>query len=184
MIRETNEIVVTRETNEIEDYNYIVVYAKLIHSDGNRLPNFAVVSEIWGEPRVKYRSKTKCRQRTVYQSKPDRDPDMRGCGHEYVLKAFPDMADIVSLHLSWMDGAPMYAFENGHYYLTDKDRKGVYGYGDDVAAKHFRIPIEDVPAMRGWDKETLLSWIESQKDRWKFEADTVIKKYGLEVVHK
>ena len=41
-----------------------------------------------------------------------------GCCHDIVLKVRPDMADLVALHLSDIDGQPMHALENGFFHLT------------------------------------------------------------------
>ena len=41
-----------------------------------------------------------------------------GCLHERILKAFPQYADLVAMHLSDIDGVPMHAEANGWYVLA------------------------------------------------------------------
>jgi hypothetical protein len=41
-----------------------------------------------------------------------------GCIHEEVLNAFPQLAPLVALHLSDLDGVPMHAEANGFYWLA------------------------------------------------------------------
>lgn len=41
-----------------------------------------------------------------------------GTGHDYILKYWPQFADLAALHLSDIDGVPMYAEANGWYKLA------------------------------------------------------------------
>lgn len=51
-----------------------------------------------------------------------RDCDACGCLHEEIEKRWPGrFSDLIALHLSDIDGAPMHAAENGWYYLTGTD---------------------------------------------------------------
>ena len=124
--------------------------------------------------------------------------DSGGCQHEAILKRFPRFSDLAALHLSDIDGAPMYALENGFYHLGGtKWQRPKY----DVAAKHFRIPESDARALTrdlfgihfsecgGFlapgaaiaAKERLGAWINTQRQRWKEEAQACIEKHGLVV---
>lgn len=48
-----------------------------------------------------------------------REPYMCGCIHDEVIKHAPELAPFVALHLSDQHGAPMYATDNGYYFLTN-----------------------------------------------------------------
>jgi hypothetical protein len=47
-----------------------------------------------------------------------RDFQSGGCIHDEILKAFPQLAPLVALHLSNLDGVPMHAEANGFYWLA------------------------------------------------------------------
>jgi len=48
----------------------------------------------------------------------DRDDSYGGCCHETILDLRPDLAPFVRLHLSDPAGVPMYAVENGWYFMA------------------------------------------------------------------
>ena len=131
---------------------------------GNKSPYFSITADIW----IATQSGKKDRR---YH-----EPIAWGCCHDAILAANKTYADIIALHLSDIDGVPMYAFDNGYYYLHNEK------YGIKVAARHFRITLEQATKLQKLTKEELEAWIETQKPRWKMEADNVIKKYNLKVV--
>jgi hypothetical protein len=121
-----------------------------------------------------------------------------GCCHDSILKARPDMADIVALLLCDIDGAPMYALENGFYHLGGtKYSRPNYIH----AANHFRITegearqlvrdlfgdsFSETAGFLSQDaakdaKARLAVWVDSQRARWNQDAQTVIAKYGLAI---
>ena len=121
-----------------------------------------------------------------------------GCCHDDILAARPDMADIVALHLCDIDGAPMYALENGFYHLGGtKHARPNYIY----AASHFRITegearqlvrdlfgdsFSETAGFLSQDaakdaKARLSVWVEAQRARWNQDAQNVIAKYDLEI---
>jgi hypothetical protein len=64
---------------------------------GNTRPYFSVTGETWINGRE----------------------DSRGCIHDEIESAFPgELSDLIALHLSDDDGAPMYAEDNGWYWLA------------------------------------------------------------------
>lgn len=103
-----------------------------------------------------------------------------GCMHDKVLEYFPEMADIVALHLSDIDGMPMYAVENGWYHITREFENG---------CKYLRLSKESIERLKNevyfaenstqTMKGRFEDFIESMKPIWKAEADAVIEKYDL-----
>lgn len=131
---------------------------------GNKSPYFLITADIW----IATQSGRKDRR---YHT-----PIAGGCCHDAILAADKTYADMIALHLSDIDGVPMYAFANGYYYLHNEE------YGIKAAARHFRITLEQATELQKLTKEELKEWVETQKPRWKMEADNVIKKYNLKVV--
>ena len=97
-----------------------------------------------------------------------------GYSPKMIRRYFPELKDILALHLSDVDGIPMYCLENGFYYCENPEE-----YNDMVIAKHFRIGIESVPVLRFMTKNQLAEWIEGEKPRWKVEADACRLKYEV-----
>lgn len=146
---------------------------------GNQLPHFSITAEERTDGRV-----------TAF-----------GCMHEEILMAHPELADMVALHLSDINGVPMHAVENGWYWLSSS----LGGLGEkyfhankeeafDFFCKHCRIDAgEGVTIMANilnWytltespdtAKAVWVEICESMKPRWKKEAEASIKKYQLKV---
>jgi hypothetical protein len=121
-----------------------------------------------------------------------------GCCHDEILKHCPQYADLVALHLSDMDGAPMYAVENGFFHLggTHFNKPNYKG-----AASHLRITEDEARALvrdlfgdsysltggflsSGAAKQAkarFAAWVDTQRPRWKAEADAAINKHSLTV---
>lgn len=125
-----------------------------------------------------------------------------GCCHDKVLEHFPQMADIVALHLSDLDGSPMHAEANGIYWLGGiVNIPGISSaYMDKSAsecirifAEHARVTEKDAVRLAGQIATTrkesgkdnaravFAEWINLQRPRWKAEAVAVIKRYELGV---
>jgi hypothetical protein len=125
----------------------------------NQAPYFTVTGSVWN-------NKAHARR---WPGSPER------CGQvtEEILRAFPDLADLVALHLSTIEGAPMHAEANAwHWYEQGKL---------DVVARHLRTTVDDLPVDA--DRATLADYVEAQRPRWKAEADAAIAKYSLSVSH-
>lgn len=83
---------------------------------------------------------------TLYENRRD---VAGGCMHEDVLRHFPDLADLVALHLSSIDGAPMYGVENGFYHLAGAV-PGAFGkqYHAGNSERHF--PKAEIDPAKPW----------------------------------
>lgn len=115
------------------------VEARAYHISGNSHPHFSVTCAI-GTPRELKSG----------------DWQAGGCMHDEIEKAWPEIKPIIALHLSNADnGEPMYAEENGFYWLAG----AVGGLGEDyhggsgssekapeeclaILAKHLRIELD------------------------------------------
>lgn len=120
-----------------------------------------------------------------------------GCLHDEILKAWPDLADAVALHLSDEDGAPMHAAANGWYWYAGAvveaglDRpEGAGRYigetvngraAADIFADHCRISrsLADELIQQRLTCQQFHEWIGTQRERWKGQAEIVKQRYGL-----
>lgn len=84
---------------------------------------FSATGEIWEKTDMKHRPRGnedyKRKEGAVWQW------SMGGCLHDDLLKHFPEMKLVVDLHLSTVQGYPMYHIENGRYHLNKKFEVGV-----------------------------------------------------------
>lgn len=106
-----------------------------------------------------------------------------GCIHDEIEKAYPKQyTDLIQMHLADINGVPMYAVENGYYYLeiARGDKEGNYTF--DTVAKHLRISKLKATQIKDFTLEEFTAFVEAQKPRWKQEADEIIAKYNLVVV--
>ena len=132
---------------------------------GNKAPHFTIT--VWGK---------------------DHGREFGGADHEFILKYYPKYQDLVDLHLSNIDGVPLYAVENGYYWLTACQGKNQYE--QDMTKDHrktFREYVR-VSDKEAWElvntirtKEEFSAWVETQKPRWKKEAEACIKNHNLKV---
>ena len=86
-----------------------------------------------------------------------------GAGHEEILKHFPQFADLAKLHLANIDGVPMYALENGWYWL-----RGALGLEGSAAASGWKYDYE---------RKTHQECLQIFADLWRLsgeEADTIL----------
>ena len=90
-----------------------------------------------------------------------------GCIHEEILKYFPQFSDFVALHLSNSYGQPMYAVENGMYWLKEDLKEG---------ADYLRIS-ESVAMQLSADKDYFKYQLFALgiASGWKQDADKAIK---------
>lgn len=167
----------------------MVVNATLHYIRGNKLPYFSVTADVYSLRKVGGRSYRRW--------------ESGGAQHELVLEHFPELAPLVALHLSDMDGVPMHAVGNGYYWLAGAlgglgekyhgSNNGTHTTAQcrDVAIKHFRITPEEFDwlanfARQETSKALRIALIEdvianTLAARWKAEADAAIKAFDLTV---
>jgi hypothetical protein len=86
---------------------------------------------------------------------------------------FPEFHDFLDLHLSDLDGKPMYAVDNGLYFLqhVGKDNISV-----DTIKRHFRIDSDEANKLISMDEFSQLGRIASYVPRWKQEMNNAIER--------
>lgn len=57
-----------------------------------------------------------------------------GCIHAEIAEHFPELAKFTPLHLSSLDGTPMFAFENAVHWVKEREPR--------ILAHHLRITLE------------------------------------------
>lgn len=117
-----------------------------------------------------------------------------GCVHDQILEAFPNVAPLVALHLSSIDGVPMHAESNGWYWLAGMlggmgDRYHG-GNGTDaktpdecrkIFADHCRVPIHEAAGIAELVRladDPRATWkriYNSMLPRWKQEAESALQ---------
>ena len=127
-----------------------------------------------------------------------------GACHEIIAEQLPELSDIIALHLSDIDGAPMYASANGWHWLAKAagipERWGPEQSPEEcltIFARHCRITEDEArDIVRQVLEVEPIRWAvkphevrrnvwrricEQMRPRWKAEADAIIDKYGLQV---
>lgn len=114
----------------------------------------------------------------------DKEPDDCGMVHDHILQAFPWLRQLIDLHLSdARTGAPMYALDNGWYWLqeddpndshntiiTDKSRRRTAQY-----LRTTPCVLKDIET-----KEDLARLIETTlAPAWEKQVDSALALYGL-----
>lgn len=131
-----------------------------------------------------------------------------GCCHDLILTRFPRFADLAALHLSDIDGAPMYAEANGWYWLAGAlggmgerfhggNSKGQHGgeYREPtpdeclaIFAKHCRINIAEAERIaRACTVATLPNahgadthCAKASRDTWRAECEAMRPRWNAE----
>lgn len=93
-----------------------------------------------------------------------------GCLHEEILRAWPELAPIVALHLSDEDGVPMHALENARYWAGLTQWEPMHA---DALARHLRI-TEEGEAEALTTEEAVAAKVAELAPRWKAEAEAAI----------
>jgi hypothetical protein len=155
---------------------------------GGCTPAFSVTGELW-EPRIRAIA-------TGHYVYP-KEPTSCGCLHDTILAEFPELAKVVSLHLSDAQGAPMHAESNGFYWLAgavgglgeqyhggNGTRPHTRGECVEILAKHLRLSItdarmlsEDIGLMHKVSpsvaRKAFTMFVDGERRRWRMEADAL-----------
>lgn len=127
----------------------------------------------------------------VYYERQDNDgyffgsgPDVYGMVHTFILQAFPWLRQLIDLHLAdARTGAPMYALDNGWYWLREDDPNDHYNAiitdkSRRRAAQYLRTTphmLENIET-----KEDLARLIETTlAPAWEKQVDSTLALYGL-----
>lgn len=114
----------------------------------------------------------------------DNEPDDCGMVHDRILQAFPWLRQLIDLHLSnARTGAPMYALDNGWYWLREDDPNDRYNAiitdkSRRRAAQYLRTTPRMLEAIE--TKEDLARLIETTlAPAWEKQVDSALALYGL-----
>lgn len=185
--------VATMTTNPTDEYADIIkVEAEfgLRYISGNSKPYFSLTGSGWAEG--------------------DRRNSVGGQVHELIVDQLPELAELATLHMSDIDGAPIHAAANGWYWLAGAcgglgeryhGGNGTNGKSADecraILASYLRIPVDGPDGADGlirWAKDAECegwlgqarevawpSYIDRQRPRWKAEAEAAITRFNLPV---
>lgn len=114
----------------------------------------------------------------------DNEPDDCGMVHDRILQAFPWLRQFVDLHLSnARTDAPMYALDNGWYWLREDDPNDRYNaIITDKSRRRAAQYLRTTPRMLGniETKEDLARLIETTlAPAWEKQIDSALALYGL-----
>lgn len=114
----------------------------------------------------------------------DNEPDDCGMVHDRILQAFPWLRQLIDLHLSdARTGAPMYALDNGWYWLREDDPNDRYNaIITDKSRRRAAQYLRTTPCMlEGIEtKENLAHLIETTlAPAWEKQVESTLALYGL-----
>lgn len=114
----------------------------------------------------------------------DNEPDDCGMVHDRILQAFPWLRQLIDLHLSdARTGAPMYALDNGWYWLREDDPNDRYNaIITDKSRRRAAHYLRTTPCMLAGieTKEDLARLIETTlAPAWEKQVDSTLALYGL-----
>lgn len=114
----------------------------------------------------------------------DNEPDDCGMVHDHILQAFPWLRPLIDLHLAdARTGAPMYALDNGWYWLREDDPNDRYNaIITDKSRRRAAQYLRTTPCMLKdiKTKEDLAHLIETTlAPAWEKQVDSTLALYGL-----
>ena len=114
----------------------------------------------------------------------DKEPDDCGMVHDHILQAFPWLRQLIDLHLSdARTGAPMYALDNGWYWLRENDPNDRYNaIITNKSRRRAAQYLRTTPCMLAGieTKEDLARLIETTlAPAWEKQVDSTLALYGL-----
>ena len=95
---------------------------------------------------------------------------MGGCIHKEIISVMPNLKQFITLHLSDFKGAPMYAIENGFYFLKNEKKA--------VTMEFLRINDEEFNLLDAAEDKKYFSYLLHSLNipaRWQIEANQAIK---------
>jgi len=94
--------------------------------------------------------------------------------HSDITDVFPTLSDVVDFRLASIEGVPMFAKEDGWYYI--KNNKPM------ALMRHLRISKDETTRVMQLNEEEFYNYVDAQIPRWNREAKEVIKKYDIKIV--
>lgn len=153
-----------KEVARVIQGGYLRATAQLRQLNENQRPYFSVTGELWDSQRW-------------YENGNERHLQECGCIHDLILKAFPDLAPVVALHLADDRGVPMHAEANGWYAYSSEWHQYDAEKGTprkdtplELCASILRISKDELNP--GMNRAEFGAFVESLKPRWQAEADT------------
>jgi hypothetical protein len=110
---------------------------------------------------------------SLYEAKkPKVDKNLITCGciHNDILKFYPELKMFVDLHLSDLEGRPMYPIANGFYHLKRSSKE--------VTKEYLRITDKEYDELNECKDELSFTFMLGSLgivDRWKEEATTALE---------
>jgi hypothetical protein len=165
----------TMKTKELKNVTVLGTEYRLIHAEyglrklGDQPSYFSVTGEAWEK------------------SSRRRNPDAHGCIHEMIAGVFPELRDLIALHLCDIDGRPMHALENGWFWFSD-------GNGDGTHLEPVHEPMFSMtPAQRAerylraapgyfggvTTEAEFKARMSPLTDQWRHQARAAIARHGL-----
>lgn len=158
----------------------LIVNAQL-SQHGEQKPYFSITGEIW-EPVRGNPEKLEEKYGADFKKINGKQYLLGSCGciHEDIARRQPKYKSLIPLHLSDIDGVPMYAIDNGFYHFKSS--------GEAVVQKYLRLTDGQMRELRqrmialGMTKEVFAGFVSEMLPIWKAEAEKAIADFNLQIV--